>query len=103
VAQVIYPKGRGCTKLCAEKCETDYEVGLSFEPVLPDPDGMRQREPILIQVDMFDYNSEHLYHESQALTIKQAQQVGEWLCKRARETRRSECLSRLRQMLRFGL
>jgi hypothetical protein len=80
-------------------CVTDEKRGLKAEikpSPFPDEWATHPGKPV-IQVTLFDYKSADVYHDSQVITLRQAQELGQWLCQRAREFDKAERRARWRQ------
>jgi len=101
MATIIYPKGTPCQINEPDHIKTDEDIGISFKSMRPDPNGIQQRERIVIGVEMFNMKCAQPWRGSHAITTVQAKEIGRWLTKRAREADRAEMWDRVRQILRL--
>ena len=95
MAEIIYPIGTTCQINEPDHIETDEDVGLSLVVARPDLTGLRQRESKVIVAEMHDLDCAYPYRHKLEITREQAQELGRWLTRRAREMDRRSPIQRL--------
>ena len=100
MAEIIYPVGDTCQINEPHCISTDEDVGLTFEVAKPDPTGLRQRECMVIIAEMHNLDCAYPYRHKLEITREQAQEVGKWLTRRAKEMDKRSPIQRLRSIFR---
>jgi hypothetical protein len=87
MAEIIWFNDNGLQTVERDWCETDEQRGLKakIEPQeIPEGIEVQTRAPVVV-VSLFDYNCPDPWVSRQQITMRQAKELGEWLCKRAAE------------------